>query len=75
MAQAAPGLFSLENMSVDDVKVAVAALFGTGSPAINWFVVSLGPILDTLLTAGQISVAVVTALYVYKKWRGKDKDE
>jgi hypothetical protein len=52
----------------DDFRVAIAALFGAGSPVVTWFV-SLGPLLDVLLTAGQISVAVVTVLYIYRKWR------
>lgn len=52
----------------DNIRVAVAAVFGAGSPAANWFV-NLGPLLDVLLTAGQVGVAVVTMLYIVRKWR------
>lgn len=56
------------NIMSDNFRVAVAAIFGTGSPATNWFL-DLGPVLDVLLTAGQVGVAVVTTLYIVRKWR------
>lgn len=56
------------NFMSDNVRVAVAAVFGAGSPATNWFL-NLGPVLDILLTIGQVGVAVVTMLYILRKWR------
>lgn len=52
----------------DNIRVAIAAVFGAGSPAATWFI-SLEPVLSTLLTVGQIAVALVTALYIFRKWR------
>lgn len=52
----------------DNFRVAVAATFGAGSPITNWFV-NLGPVLDVLLTLGQFGVAVVTVLYILRKWK------
>lgn len=63
VAQAAPGL---KHFMSDNVRVAVAAVFGAGSPATNWFL-NLGPVLDVLLTIGQVGVAVVTILYILRK--------
>lgn len=52
----------------DNVRVAIAAVFGAGSPATNWFL-NLGPVLDIVLTIGQVGVAIVTMLYIVRKWR------
>ena len=52
----------------DNVRVAAAALFGAGSPAANW-VLDVEPTLKVLLLLGQIAVAVVTTMYIIRKWR------
>lgn len=57
----------LSNMS-DNLKVAAASVFGTGSPIVHWFV-NAGPTLEVVLTIGQIVVAVATALYIFRKWK------
>lgn len=56
------------NIMSDNFRVAVAAVFGAGSPVVNW-VLYFGPLLDSLLTVGQIAVAVATTLYIVRKWR------
>lgn len=58
----------------DNLKVAVAALFGAGSPTANWFL-NLEPTLDVVLRAGQIAVAVVTVLYIFRKWKNARKNK
>lgn len=52
----------------DNYRVAVAAIFGAGSPAASWFL-DLEPLLNVLLTVGQIGVAVVTVMFIVRKWR------
>ncbi len=50
--------------------VTIAAITGIGSPdVLNWvgLIESLNPLLDALVRAGQIGVAVVTILYIYRK--------
>lgn len=52
----------------DNFRVTIAAVFGAGSPVTNWFV-DLGPLLNVLLTLGQVGVAAVTILYIFRKWK------
>lgn len=52
----------------DNIRVAVAAIFGAGSPTATWFV-EVEPTLKVVLLLGQISVAVATSFYIWRKWR------
>lgn len=53
----------------DNLKVTAAAVVGSAAPASSWFFEVATPWLGTLLTLGQIGVAVITILYIYRKWR------
>jgi hypothetical protein len=57
----------------DNLRVAVAAVFGVGSPAATWFI-EMEPALKVLLLLAQISVAVATSFYIWRKWRNAKKD-
>lgn len=52
----------------DNFRVAVAAVFGAGSPAASWFV-DLEPVMKVVLLVGQISVALATSFYIWRKWK------
>jgi hypothetical protein len=58
----------------DNVKVMFASLAGIGAPASNWFLDTAEPMLRVLLLAAQLAVAIVTALYVYSKWKKNRKE-
>jgi hypothetical protein len=57
------------NAISDWVKVQAAAALGVGTPWAVALVDKFGPVLDTLIKAGQIGVACVTILFIYQKWR------
>lgn len=52
-----------------DLKVYSAAIFGLGLPGLNLFFQSWEPVLKGFVLVGQFGVAVVTILYVYRKWK------
>lgn len=54
---------------MDDIKVYSAAAFGVGFPGVNLLLQDWEPILKAAVLLGQFGVAVVTILYVYRKWR------
>ncbi len=57
----------------DNLKVLFASVLGFGAPASNWFLDTAEPMLRVLLLAAQLAVAVVTALYIYSKWKKNRK--
>ncbi len=60
-------------MKSDNLKVALAATVGFGSPATNLMVDSAEPVLKLLLLAAQLGVAVVTILFIFRKWKNAEK--
>lgn len=56
-------------IDMDSVKVSLAAATGVSVPVLDRLALSAEPIARMLLLAGQIGVAVVTILYIYRKWR------
>jgi hypothetical protein len=53
----------------DWVRVKVAAMIGIGSPWLADLLLKLGPALDFAIKLGQIGVATVTIIYIWRKWR------
>lgn len=60
-------------MKSENLKVGVAAVLGVGSPAANLVLDNLEPVLKLLLLAGQLGVAVVTILFIHRKWTNAKK--
>jgi len=60
---------------IQDIKVGVASFIGTVTPAVNLFLGDWEPIFKTLALLGQISVAFITSLYIYSKWRAVRKSK
>jgi len=58
---------------MDNLKVGLAAVVGVASPSTNWFVTDAEPVLRLVLLAGQIGVAVLTSIYIYRKIKSKSK--
>lgn len=58
----------LNIMNNDNFRVGVAAVFGAGSPVANWFV-DVEPALKVLLLLAQVSVAIATSFYIWRKWQ------
>lgn len=56
-------------IDTDSIKVTLAAVTGVSVPALDRLVSAAEPIARMLLLSGQIGVAVVTILYIYRKWR------
>lgn len=56
----------------DNLRVAVAAIFGAGSPVTTWFI-ETEPTLKVILLLAQISVAIATSFYIWRKWRNAKK--
>lgn len=51
-------------------RVTLAAVTGLASPdIIAGFFDKIGPVLEGLVRMGQISVAVFTCLYIYRRWK------
>lgn len=55
----------------DNLKVTVAALLGTAAPGTSFLFDGVEPVLRVLLLAAQLAVSVVTALYIYSKWKNR----
>lgn len=60
-------------MKNENIKVGVAAMLGFGSPATNLIFDQTEPILKLLLLAGQLGVAIVTILFIARKWKNAEK--
>ena len=54
----------------ENFKVGFASVLGLGAPISNVFIENAEPIMRLLLSAGQIGVAVISILFIYRKWRG-----
>jgi hypothetical protein len=54
-------------------QVSFAAMLGIGSPGLNLVLDVVNPVLQALLTVGQIGVAIATVLYIYRKWKTAGK--
>jgi hypothetical protein len=62
--------------TTDLMKVKLAAVVGIGSPWLTDLFLKFGPALDFIIKLGQVGVAIVTILYIWRKWRKlKDKNE
>jgi len=61
-------------LSLDNVKVYGAAAVGVGTPVANVFIDTATPILSVLVTIGQIAVAAVTVLYIFRKAQAINRD-
>lgn len=53
----------------EHLQVSFAALFGIGSPGLNLVIDVVEPIVHMGLLLGQLGVAIVTILYIYRKWK------
>lgn len=51
----------------DNFQVSLAAMLGLGSPGLNLVLDIVNPVLQALFTVGQIGVAIVTIVYIYRK--------
>lgn len=60
---------------MQDAKVYTAAILGIGTPGFNGFLQSVGPWIEALIHLGQVGVAVVTILYILRKWKNLKKDK
>lgn len=60
-------------LDAETFKVKAAALLGLGSPIVIHFFEWSKPVLDWLLSAGQVGVAIATTLYILSKWRAVRK--
>lgn len=64
---------------MQDIKVYAAAILGIGTPGVNGWLENIGPIFEALVHLGQVGVAVVTILYILRKWKNlknkKDDNE
>lgn len=59
-----------------DWKLTLAAATGLGGPdAVSAFFNSIGPLLEGLVRLGQIGVAVVTILYIYRRWKNSKNEK
>lgn len=57
----------------DNFQVSFAAMLGLGSPGLNLVLDIVNPVLQALFTVGQIGVAIVTIIYIYRKWKTAGK--
>lgn len=57
----------------ENLQVSVAAAFGIGSPGLNLVLNAVEPALRAGLLIGQLGVAIVTILYIYRKWKQAGK--
>ena len=53
----------------ETAKVNGAAALGISTGAVNVLLKNLEPIMNFLIQAGQVAIAVFTVLYLYRKWR------
>jgi hypothetical protein len=58
----------------DNIKVSGAALLGFGSPLANIFIDTATSWLGVLVLVGQIAVAAVTTLYIFRKAQALHRD-
>lgn len=58
----------------DSLKVYGAAVLGFGSPLANVFIDSTTSVLGVLVLVGQIAVAAVTTLYIFRKAQALHRD-
>jgi hypothetical protein len=56
----------------DNIRVAVATVFGAGTPFTTWFI-EMEPTLKVILLFAQISVAIATTFYIWRKWKNAKK--
>lgn len=59
----------------DSFKVTFASILGLGAPSVNWVVEAGEPLLKLLVLAGQLGVAIVTILYIFRKWKNAAKKQ
>lgn len=57
----------------EHLQVSFAATLGLGSPGLNWVLDIVNPVLQALFTLGQLGVAIITILYIYRKWKQAGK--
>lgn len=57
----------------EHAQVSFAALLGVGSPGLNFVLDVVEPILRIGLFMGQLGVAIVTILYIFRKWKQAGK--
>lgn len=62
-------------LSTDDRAVGFFAAANVGASGFSKVIESIAPTLDLLLTAGQIAVAIVTVVYVWRKAINVKKDK
>lgn len=53
----------------ENLQVSLAAFLGIGSPGLNLVIDTVEPVLRAALLLGQFGVAIVTILYIYRKWK------
>ena len=56
-------------MTSENIRVYGASLLGTATPISSWLVESGEPLMRFLVAGGQLAVALLTALYIYQKWK------
>lgn len=62
-------------LTTDDRTVGLFAAVNVGASGLSKVIESIAPALDLLLTMGQIAVAVVTVIYVWRKATKTKKDK
>lgn len=62
-------------LSTDDRAVGFFAAANVGASGFSKVIESIAPTLDLLLTVGQVAVAVVTVIYVWRKATNAKKDK
>lgn len=59
---------------MSDWKVLSMAVVGLGGPDVaNSFLNNFSSVIEVFVRLGQVGVAVVTILYIYRKWRNAKK--
>jgi hypothetical protein len=53
----------------EHLQVSLAAIFGIGTPGLHHIIEVAEPVIQAALTVGQLGVAIVTILYIYRKWK------
>jgi len=56
--------------AAENVRVYGASLLGTLVPTSSWLIESGEPLMRFLVSGGQLAVAIMTALYIFQKWKG-----
>lgn len=60
---------------LDNLKVYGASVLGFGSPIANIFIDTTTSVLGVLVLVGQIAVAAVTTLYIFRKAQALHRDK